>query len=53
MLMVFSVDKVVYPYSKRQEMLQLLEEHITENIVKVIRHFTINAAILVLIHMAP
>ena len=27
--------QVVYPVSKKQEILQLLEEHITENIVKV------------------
>jgi len=29
------VDQVVYPLSKKQELLHLLEEHITENIVKV------------------
>jgi hypothetical protein len=34
------VDKVVYPFSKKQEILQLLEEHITENIVKVNNYFT-------------
>jgi hypothetical protein len=28
--------KVVYPYSQKREILQLLEEHITENIVKVL-----------------
>jgi hypothetical protein len=35
LLITFSVAKVVYPFSKKQEILQLLEEHITENIVKV------------------
>lgn len=29
------VDQVIYPVSKKQEVLQLLEEHITENIVKI------------------
>lgn len=27
--------KVVYPYAQKKEILELLEEHITENIVKV------------------
>jgi hypothetical protein len=31
-----SFDKVVYPFSQKQDILQLLEEHITENIVKVV-----------------
>ncbi|PIL35516.1 hypothetical protein GSI_02244 [Ganoderma sinense ZZ0214-1] len=29
------VDQVVYPYSRRQEIIALLEEHITENLVKI------------------
>ncbi|RDB25955.1 Telomerase reverse transcriptase [Hypsizygus marmoreus] len=29
------VDQVVYPYSQKREILNLLEEHITENIVKI------------------
>ncbi|TCD64911.1 hypothetical protein EIP91_003447 [Steccherinum ochraceum] len=29
------VDQVVYPYTQKKDMLQLLEEHITENIVKI------------------
>ncbi|CAA7267063.1 unnamed protein product [Cyclocybe aegerita] len=29
------VDQVVYPLSKKQEVLDLLEEHITENLVKI------------------
>ncbi|KAF8959478.1 hypothetical protein BDZ97DRAFT_1837353 [Flammula alnicola] len=29
------VDQVIYPLSKKQEVLALLEEHITENIVKI------------------
>ncbi|GLB40371.1 putative telomerase reverse transcriptase [Lyophyllum shimeji] len=33
------VDQVVYPYSQRKEILSLLEEHITENIVKIGPHF--------------
>ncbi len=28
--------KVVYPFSRRKEIIALLEEHITENIVKVV-----------------
>ena len=31
------VDRVVYPFSSKTEVLELLEEHIRENIVKV-RH---------------
>lgn len=31
---VITLAQVVYPVSKKQEVLQLLEEHITENIVK-------------------
>ena len=34
-------SKVVYSYSKKQEVLRLLEEHITENIVKVSRVSTL------------
>ncbi|THH09180.1 hypothetical protein EW146_g8757 [Bondarzewia mesenterica] len=33
------VDQVVYPFSMKQEILELLEEHITENIVKVTADF--------------
>lgn len=29
------VDQVIYTYSQKQEILDLLEEHITENLVKV------------------
>ena len=29
------VDRVVYPFSSKTEVLELLEEHIRENIVKV------------------
>ena len=29
------VDQVVYSYAQKQEILDLLEEHITENLVKV------------------
>ncbi|CAL1716650.1 unnamed protein product [Somion occarium] len=29
------VDQVVYPYAQKQEVLELLEEHITENLVKI------------------
>ncbi|KAF8150681.1 hypothetical protein B0H34DRAFT_148485 [Crassisporium funariophilum] len=32
---------VVYPASKKQDVLQLLEEHITENLVKVLAKITI------------
>ncbi|KAF5382158.1 hypothetical protein D9615_004408 [Tricholomella constricta] len=33
------VDQVVYPYSQKREILSLLEEHITENIVKIGSHY--------------
>ena len=31
------VDQLPYHYQRREELMQLLDEHITENIVKVMR----------------
>ncbi|KAG5646942.1 hypothetical protein DXG03_001665 [Asterophora parasitica] len=36
---IIFVDQVVYPYSTKQKILALLEEHITENIVKIGAHY--------------
>jgi len=45
-ILMASVDKVVYTFSQKQDILQLLEEHITENIVKVRHHFINHTTIL-------
>ena len=34
-LLIIHPRQVVYPYSRRQEIIALLEEHITENLVKI------------------